>query len=276
MALQPVAWLACLVLLAADEPGPPGTHLDLGEATLFIPQAYRPRAATVNIVLHLHGSPRVVESALLEARWPAVLIEFNRHGLSSAYAKPFANEALFPALLDRALAAVNAQGLADRPHIGRVLVSSFSAGFGGVREMLKRPAHFQRIDAIILADSLYAGYAGDRAPRTIDPKLMEDFRWFALEAAQGRKILLVTHSAQVPEGYASTTETADLLVRAVKGRIEPVRIDWGDGWSLVRQCTEGKFVMLGFEGSEGADHLRHLRRLGQVWRAAPDPFTPAD
>lgn len=268
------AFLVTMALTTAGEAGPPGQHVDLDGATLFIPQGYEPRGERVNIVLHLHGSPAVVEAALVEAGWPAVLIEFNRRGLSSVYSQPFSDPALFPSLIDRTLAAVKKQGLAAQPRIGRVVVSSFSAGFGGVRELLKVPAHFARIDAIALADSLYAGYTGAPKERTIDPSLMEGFRRFALEAAQGRKTLLLTHSAQVPEGYASTTETADLLIRAVGARAEPARVDWGDGFLQVRCCTQGRFVVLGFAGAEGADHLRHLRRLGRIWHAMPDPFAP--
>jgi hypothetical protein len=197
-----------------------------------------------------------------------VLVEFNRPGLSSVYTKPFSDAGLFNRLLDAALKAIAAKGLAEHPKLGRVIVSSFSAGFGGVREMLKVPATFERIDVLILADSLYSGYAGDPAARQVDPGLMAGFERFAREAAAGRKTMLLSHSAQVPGGYASTTETADFLIAALGGAPERLDRDRGDGWQQTRRFRRGRFEVLGFEGAEAADHMRHLRRIGLLWERA--------
>src|SRR5579864_4224530 len=147
-----------------DAPAPAGMRIDIGGATLFIPSGFHPKGDAVNFVLHLHGAPRVLEPAFVESGWPAVLIEFNRKGLSSVYSEPFSDPRLFPALIDRALEAVKSAGLAQDPKAGKVVVSSFSAGFGGVRELLKVPEHFERISALVMADSLYAGYAPDPQP----------------------------------------------------------------------------------------------------------------
>jgi hypothetical protein len=264
--------VAPLILAQAADESPPGRRINLGEAMLFIPDGYRPEGGRVDLVLHMHGAARAVEPALIEADWRAVLVEFNRKGLSRVYAEPFADPELFPALLEKARKAVQAEGLAPEATIGRVAVSSFSAGFGGVRELLKVPAHFDRIDALFMADSLYAGYAGDPAEHRIDPKLLAGFERFAAEAAAGRKTFVLTHSAQVPEGYASTTETADDLIRSVGGRASPARDDWGGGWTLTRRFEKGRFLVLGFAGREGDDHLRHLRGIAKIWKAAGGPF----
>lgn len=253
---------------AATAPTPPGRRavLDVEGATLFVPEGYRPGPdGSVDVVLHLHGGPAVVEPALVEAGFPAVLVAFNRKGLSSVYSRPFADPTLFPRLLDEAMRAVRGFGLAGAPKPGRVVVSSFSAGFGGVRELLKVPAHVDRIDGLVMADSLYAGYTGDPARAQVDPALMDGFRRFAAAAAAGRKSFLLTHSAQVPGGYAGTTETADFLIRALDGAAAPVRVDWGGGWTQTRNFTRGRFVVLGFDGTGPADHLAHLRRLGALW-----------
>src|SRR5207302_384225 len=118
--------------------------------------------------------------------------------------------------------------VAEGPRIGRVVVSSFSAGFGGVRALLKVPEHFARIDGLIMADSIYCGYAGEPKEHRVDPALMDGFRRFAAEAAAGRKAFLLTHSALVPDGYASTAETADFLIHALGGTHEPTRVEWAE------------------------------------------------
>jgi hypothetical protein len=259
-----------LIAQAPTPDAPPGRHIDLGgEATLFIPERYKPAGQAVNVVLHLHGAASAIEPALVEIGWPAVLIEFNRKGLSSVYTKPFSDPALFPRLLDRTLAQVKDAGFAGDPHVGWVVVSSFSAGFGGVREMLKDPATYGRIDALVLADSLYAGYLGDPKDRKVDPDLMAGFRRFARDAAEGKKSLLVTHSALVPDGYASTAETADDLIRSLSGAPETVRTEWGPKLTATHRFERGRALLVGFAGTTGEDHMAHLRGIARLWKALP-------
>ena len=255
---------------SATAPEPvPGQRavLDIEGASLFVPEGYKPGpGGVVNVVLHLHGATSVVEPALVETHWPsAVLVTFNRKGLSRVYAEPFSDRTLFPRLLDAARAALKGLRVADDPRIGRVVVSSFSAGFGGVRALLKDPEHFARIDGLIMADSIYCGYTGDPKDRRVDPALMDGFRRFAVEAASGRKTFLLSHSALIPEGYASTAEVADFLIDAVGGKAEPKRVEWAKGWTQTRAFAKGRFVVLGFAGTEGADHMSHLRQIGKLW-----------
>lgn len=262
--------MALMLREPATQPNPPGHRVDLAGiegAALFVPEGYRPAAGgVVDVVLHLHGAPSVVEPALVEARWPAVLITFNRKGLSRVYAEPFSDPALFPRLLEAARSALKDRQIADDPRIGKVVVSSFSAGFGGVRAMLKVPEHFARIDGLVMADSIYCGYTGDPKEHRVDPALMEGFRRFGVEAAAGRKTFLLSHSALVPDGYASTGEVADFLIAAVGGGpAEAKRLDWAEGWAQTRAFSRGRFVVLGFAGTEGADHMNHLRRISRLW-----------
>jgi hypothetical protein len=256
-----------------DEPTELGQRIEMEGATLFIPKGYRPQGEVVNVVLHLHGSPRVLEPAFVAAAWPAVLIEFNRQGLSRVYAEPFSDPKLLPRLLDQALQALRDAHLVARPALGKVVVSSFSAGFGGVREMLKVQTSFDRIDALIMEDSLYAGYTGSPSSHDVDPSLMEGFVRFARAAADAKKIFVLTHSAQVPEGYASTTETADYLLKAVGGKPSSTQTDWGEGWIQARRFSRRGLLVLGFRGGEGPDHLRHLRGIAQIWKASPPIFS---
>src|SRR4051812_40032757 len=272
-------WLAIGVILNLPGLGPastpPGRRSGLGVegATLFVPDGYRPAAdGVVDVVLHLHGANSVVEPALVDARWRGVLITFNRKGLSRVYAEPFADPTWFPRLLDAAGSALKDLHVSDEPRIGRVVVSSFSAGFGGVRALLRVPEHFARIDGLVMADSIYCGYTGEPKDHQVAPALMDGFRRFAAEAAAGRKSFLLTHSALIPEGYASMAETADFLIHALGGSPEPTRVEWADGWTQTRAFSRGRFLVLGFAGTEGVDHLNHLRRINKLWtryRAIP-------
>jgi hypothetical protein len=209
----------------------------------------------------------VVEPALVESNWPsAVLVEFTRRGLSSVYSKPFSDPSLFRRLLDSTLAASKDLTLAGEVRLGRVVLSSFSAGFGGVRELLKVPEHYDRIDGLVMADSIYCGYEGDPALHKVDPGLMAGFRRFAVDAAEGKKTFLLTHSAVVPEGYASTAETAEYLQKEVDIPPHKTKIDWGNGWTQTHSVSKGRFLVLGFAGPERVDHEQHLRQIAKLWK----------
>ena len=253
--------------MAPDPPAGRRAGLEIEGATLFVPEGYKPGpGGVVDVVLHLHGATSVIEPALVDAHWPAVLIAFNRKGLSRVYTEPFSDPKLFPRLLDAAQSALKNLSVADAPKIGRVVISSFSAGFGGVRAMLKTPEHFARIDGLIMADSIYCGYTGDPKDHRVDPALMDGFRRFALEAAAGRKTMLITHSALIPPGYASTAETANFLVEAVGGKPEPAKVAWADTWTQTSGFSKGRFVVLGFAGTGAADHMSHLRQINKLWK----------
>jgi hypothetical protein len=245
-----------------------GHQIELPESTLFVPKGYQPSSGHADLLLHLHGSVPVVERALVESGWNVALLVFNRKGLSSAYEAPFSDVELFPRLLNQAHQAIVEK--TGNPHlvIGRVFVSSFSAGFGGVRALLRSPRAFARIDGLILADSLYAGYLDDHKGRGIDSEKMAGFRRFAAEATAGRKSMLVTHSDQVPDGYASTTETADDLLVHVGLTATPTSTVWKPNWRTTRRAARGRFLVMGFAGDGPEDHLKHLRHIGRIWIAA--------
>jgi pimeloyl-ACP methyl ester carboxylesterase len=272
MNLLPI--VLAILIAQAPAPGPESAvrRIDMGEAILVLPEGFRPRGERADLMIHMHGGEPAVEKAQAESGWQGALLIFNRKGLSSVYTEPFRDPALLPRLLEKARKEIANAWPTESPKIGRVFVSSFSAGFGGVRELLAVADHFSRIDGVILADSLYAGYQGEIAKRRIDPAKMVNFRRFAAEAAAGRKTMIVTYSALIPDGYASTAETADDLIGHVGGRATSVDVDedWGDGWRLKRRCAKGRFLVLGFAGLGPDDHMRHLRQLGKIWRAAID------
>jgi hypothetical protein len=192
------------------------------------------------------------------------------------YADHFADEGRFERLLTDVEAVLRRESAARPWRVGRVVVSSFSAGFGGVRQLLRQPAAFARIDALVMADSIYCGYAGDPALKQVDAELMAGFLRFARLAADGKKQFVLSHSRQVPEGYASTTETADYLIAQLGlSRQDAGTEPWPGGLRLLSRCERGGFEVLGFDGAEPEDHMRHLRNIGAQLRRVR-PMAPID
>ena len=50
------------------------------------------------------------------------------------------------------------------------------------------------------------------------------------------------------------------------GKAEPAKVAWADGWTQTRAFSKGRFVVLGFAGTEGADHMSHLRQISKLWK----------
>ena len=258
-------WLLCglvLPLVAAAAPEPGFQRVAVGRAVVSLRADATAPAHQGALWLHLHGAADTVEAAFARSGAPGVLVTLTLPGLSGVYAEHFADPAVFDGLLRDVTSAVRGPAAGEEWSPGELTVSSFSAGFGGVRQLLRQPDAFDRIAALVLADSLYCGYAGPVAERRVDPALMAGFLRFARLAAEGRRRMLVTHSQQVPPGYASTTETADYLIAALGGRREPAVEAWADNLRQQSAFGRGGFQVFGFAGTEAEDHLRHLRSLG--------------
>jgi hypothetical protein len=239
----------------------------LTDGRLFVPAGYKPDPAGVEVILHLHGGT-AAEKSLVRSGRAAVAVSVAIPGLSSVYAKRFEDPKVFARVLAETQAKLKDLGVAPEPRVRRVVVSSFSAGYGGVREMLKDAATYDRIDALVMADSIYAGYAAaDATQRRVEPAHMAGFVKFARDAAAGKKSFLLSHCDLKPDGYASTAETADDLIAALGGRREPASDPWpAEGLTLKSRYRAGKFEVYGFAGDKGPDHMRHLHGLWALYK----------
>jgi hypothetical protein len=260
--------LLAVGLRAADtNPAYHETALPVGR--LFVADDWRPREGRADVLVFFHGHPPVVCSNLTRSGKTAALVVVNFNGLSAAYAKPFADNNLFGKILADARKELSRQSGRELAQ-GKLAVASFSAGYGAVREILKQPHWRERITDLVLADSLYAGYVERDGRNVVNPEHVRDFIRFAQRAARREVTMIVTHSAQVPEGYASTTETAEELLRALGGSRVAAAKQSG-AMEQTSHASLGGFQVLGFRGDTAADHMNHLRN---VWLALTETSLP--
>src|SRR6185503_19284126 len=90
-------------------------------------------------------------------------------------------------------------------------VSSFSAGYGAVREIIKQPEYFARIRTIVLADSMYAGLETNSVRKPLAEQI-DVWVPFARAAIEGKKTFVFTYSAVPTSTYASSSECARALL----------------------------------------------------------------
>ncbi len=215
------------------------------------------------VLIHFHGATSTVQKAFARSDRNDVLVVINFPGLSSAYSKPFAEDSeLFEYILKEAHSAATGK---ESGQWNRVYVSSFSAGYGAVREILKTPSYFKQIDGIVMADSIYAGLNTKEPKRVVNDDNMRDFVRFASLAATNKKEFILSHSAQ-STSYASTTETADYLLNSLDLRRMAHSSRWSDTLRQTSRAGHGQFWVFGFEGESGQEHMQHLKSIDSFWK----------
>ncbi|MCA9242138.1 MAG: hypothetical protein KDA37_18130 [Planctomycetales bacterium] len=193
---------------------PAGELIDIVDGdcktSLFVPKGYElPPGGRVNLTVHFHTTEQYIIGEHLRRGLKEPLLVVNLGQGSSTYAKPFLDIDRFGRLLDKAAAELSTG--VKQARVVQVDITSFSAGYGAVRELLKQDKYIDLIRRVILADSLYASWEAGTSASDPDrqPALenMQPFSKFLKLAAAGKKTFVLTHS-QVPTDYANTAATA--------------------------------------------------------------------
>ncbi len=235
---------------------------------LFIPSTYQHRPGDVaDLLVHFHGDPQTVWNNALYAKFNSIVLTVNYSGLSSAYSGPFSNGALFGSILSEALAVVRSQrDFSNSLAWDQLGVSSFSAGYGAVREILKSATYRNDIDALLAADSLYATTASDGTP--LDSQMV-NYKHFASLAQTGNKTFLFSHSQVPTYTYESTMETGDELLQHLGVTATAINESGLGTLDFYRSAQEGNFRLWGTLGADGDAHLEHLRYIGEFFKELP-------
>jgi len=230
---------------------------------LYTPPGYVPRPAAT-LTIHFHGVAwfAIEEHRRRSLRGP--LIAFHNGEGSSVYRRPFEDRARLSRWIELAEAALGTR-------VSRIDLSSFSAGYGAIREIVKSPNYRKRVHRIVLADSMYAGFAplypGSRTRRPA-PADVEPWREFAKLAARGEKEFVLTHSQVPTETYANSVACARWLSQMVGARPSLVsRQDDDPRFPLLTRVDVGGFHVWGYGGSDAPAHVVHARHIADVWKA---------
>ena len=240
--------------------GPAGKTVEL-----WIPDDVKARDA-FDLVVHFHGVAWLVEQAVAKQR-NTVAAVVNLGVGSSSYDRAFSDAAIFDSLVASTMREVSAVAGRSR-RVGRLTLVGYSTGHGAVRAILREPRHFQRVDAVLLLDGMHTSYVPEATVLerggTLDTTNLAAFAAFARAAMRSEKRFLVTHSEIFPGTFASTTETADWLLRALGLRRTPV-LRWGPrGMQQLSEVRAGRFEVLGFAGNTAPDHVDQLQAMPEM------------
>lgn len=230
------------------------------------------------LLVHLFSATHVPMHAVANGRDRYVLAVVNMGGSSSAYERALSEPGAWNALLRRVRDETAAR-TGGRVRVSRVVVSAFSAGYGGVRALLSDERAAATLDGVLLLDGLHTSYVPELTVLaeggTLDTLKLAPFARYARRAIAGEVGFVVTHSEIFPGTFASTTETADWMIAALSLSRTPV-LAWGPGgMQQISEVRHGRLAILGFAGNTGPDHMDHLHGLGGFLPLLSAPALPA-
>jgi hypothetical protein len=257
-----------------------GTHAVLTDRgtnfTLFLPHDWT-NAVSSNTVLfaHFHTVPWVAiqEHVRREAKEPLIVFALGEG--SSTYRAAFQDTNRFARILSLVESELKKRGARSETRIAHVDVSSFSAGYGAVRELVKSPGYFRIIRRLALLDSMYASLELEEKGSTNRRPLAAQIEvWvpFAQAATRGEKTFIFTHSHVTTTAYASSFECAAALAARVGVAAHPVEPGSSPAtrdpdFPLLSRADAGRFHIWSYGGGDAPAHLTHVRHMADVWRA---------
>jgi hypothetical protein len=216
----------------------------------------------LDLLIHFHGAGYVPKRAACDSGRPFLVAVVNLGSGSAVYENEFRDEATFPRLVETIRTSVSERA-AMEIEISRIYLSSFSAGYGAVRAILKN--HPSVADGIVLLDGLHTDYVPSgrvlAQGGALNAKKLKGFLEYARLATEGKKQFLITHSEIFPGTYASTTETADYLINALHLQRRAVLKPDPAGMQMLSETHRRGLTILAFAGNTAPDHIDHLHGL---------------
>jgi hypothetical protein len=164
--------------LAKQEPK--GRRLKLQFGTLFLPEKLR-LEGKLPLFIHFHGSAWLPEVAAAQNGKAVISVQLGSG--AGVYGRVFPSTETFSNLLKEA---ASKAGVTFEP----VGLTAWSAGYGAVREILKTPAGYERVQFVLLQDGLHAGYQSGK-PGPKESQLIGEnltvFVKFGKDAVAGKK-----------------------------------------------------------------------------------------
>jgi hypothetical protein len=236
-----------------SEQHPEGRREKLDLGTLYVPARARPV-----LLFFFHAGTWLPEVAAQQNRLAVVSVQAGSG--SGTYARLFDDPQRFARLVAEA---ESKSGM----KFTRVLLAGWSAGNGAIRQILRTPASYARVDGILSIDGIHTDYSdGHPGPQEskIGTESLAVWIQYARDAIAGRKRMIVTHSEIFPGTFASTTETADYMVAQLGVPCRPV-LKWGPmGLQQLSEARAGQFLLMGFAGNSAPDHVDQLH-ASTVW-----------
>lgn len=245
----------------------PGKQLDLygdGKYTIYIPPDWKP-SGNLSLTVHFHGAAWfAIQEHLRRGLKEPLLAVYAGEG-SSVYQRAFQDPDSWPTVLSHVMSELKTPA---NTQIGHIDVTSFSAGYGAVRELLKQELPQKHIRRIILADSMYASFTSPEDKTPLKSQI-EPYVNFAQAAIKGEKGFVITYSQVPTDAYANSAACGRELVKQLGLKLTPQRTSdtqYPD-YLLLETLDKGGLHIWGYAGTDAQAHMTHPRHIADIWRA---------
>jgi len=239
--------------------------------TLFIPSAYKPGKA-INLTIHFHSAIwHAIQEHLDRGTTDPVIAFYPGEG-STIYSNSFDDKQRLSRWFEIVAQESIKRGAPKDACVQSLSISSFSAGFGAVRQVIKDEIAFKMLKRVVLCDSMYGSLDSNVKDRVPAKEHIECWKALAEAAVRGEKTFCVSFSQVPTPTYASSSECAAALVRLMGGELKPVEkgtlvatVD--RDFPLLYRFDKGGFHVWGYGGEDGQAHMTHARHLADLWKA---------
>jgi len=221
-----------------------------------------------DLIVHFHGH-EPIRKEFVKAAKGMVLVGVDLGIGSGAYSSGFASPNTFTQLIESVEQAMAKRTGNKKAHVRHLALSSWSAGYGAIEQILRQPAG-KRVEAVVLLDSLHTGYIDERA-KTLKTQQIDVFVDFARRAAKKQGFMYMSHSSIIPPGYASTTEVASYVISELKGKPKKAKRADVLGLDMIRRFDKGDFHVRGYTGEDKPDHCAHIGLIADIVRVHLEP-----
>ena len=222
-----------------------------------------------DVVFHFHAG-MMSERQMRESGLNAVFVSCGYGIGSGPYADAFANPGRFEQMLADVTRNIEKDTGRRGLHVRKLGLASWSAGFAAVGKILGVEKYYAQVDSVVLLDSLHAGYTtgpskgASQGADKVDLKMIAPFVRFAKDASNGKKAMVITHSAIIPPDYASSTEATSALLTAIGVPTQAVAETNARGMEMNMKADKSGLHVRGFRGAGPKDHFKHLYLVGEV------------
>jgi len=225
------------------------------------------KKGSFDVIIHFHGHEPIRKEFVKTARG-IVLVGIDLGIGSGAYQSTFSSPHVFENLLTSIEKGVAKHAGVKNAKIRKLALSAWSAGYGAIEQILRQPSG-KKVDAVILLDSLHAGYA-DEQNKTLKAEQLTPFVDFAKRASAKQKFMFMSHSSIIPPGYASTTEVSRYMVARLGGKPKKASRQDVLGLDMIDRYDKGNFHMRGYDGDDKPDHCAHIGLMADIVRVHLD------
>jgi hypothetical protein len=231
---------------------------------MYTPQNPVKADGTVDLIIQFRGD---VPQRYAEGGVNAVVVSAETAGLSGAMMDKFGQSSFVPQIMETVLAKLRKQ-YGPQVQLGHLALGSFSAGYAPLQVALSNPVVAARTDAVIVLDGIHYGGAGKPNPAAHQP-----FVDFAKQAATGKKLMLISHSAIQPT-YSSSTDAANYILTQA-GATRQNSAESPVAWHYTNRYKEkiapsshadlGNLHVEGYAGNIARSHVEQIDNLGNLW-----------